>query len=197
MVGSNVCRGYGANVPAITRTERLAIRDWTVDDADDALGIYGASDVTRWLTPAMDHVTDRAAMRSVLQAWTEAQPNLPAPRGRWAIQRLDQDGPVGGLAIRLLPPYEEDLEISWQLHPGQWGHGYATEAASALIRWAFTQEIDELFAVARPSNTRAIATAKRLGMRWVGETTKYYDLRLQVYRIRPADLTDDHLPPRG
>lgn len=188
MGGSNIDRGYGANVPAITRTERLTIRDWTVDDADDALGIYGAPDVTRWLTPAMDRVTDRAAMRSVLQAWTEAQPNLPAPRGRWAIQRQDQPAPVGGLAIRLLPPYEEDLEISWQLHPDQWGHGYATEAASGLIRWAFTQEIDELFAVARPTNTRAIATAKRLGMRWVGETTKYYNLRLQVYRIRPADI---------
>ena len=26
-------------------------------------------------------------------------------------------------------------------------------------------------------------------MQWVGETTKYYGLRLQVYRIRPADLS--------
>jgi RimJ/RimL family protein N-acetyltransferase len=125
----------------------------------------------------------------VLQAWVDDQHSLTPPAGRWAIERGDDGTVVGGLVIRLLPPYEEDLEISWQLHPDQWGHGYAAEASDALIRWAFTQDIDELFAVSRPRNTRAIATAKRLGMEWVGETTKYYDLRLQVFRIRQSDLS--------
>jgi hypothetical protein len=32
------------------------------------------------------------------------------------------------------------------------------------------------------------ATARRIGMEWVDETEKYYGLRLQVFRIRPADL---------
>jgi hypothetical protein len=27
-------------------------------------------------------------------------------------------------------------------------------------------------------------------MQWVGETSKYYGLTLQVYRIRPNDLLD-------
>jgi RimJ/RimL family protein N-acetyltransferase len=62
--------------------------------------------------------------------------------------------------------------------------------AEALIQWAFTQNVDELFAVAIPNNTRAIATTQRLGMEWVGETTKYYDRTLQVYRVRPSDLED-------
>jgi RimJ/RimL family protein N-acetyltransferase len=48
--------------------------------------------------------------------------------------------------------------------------------------------VDEVFAVARPHNKRAIATAGRLGMEWVGETDKYYDLNLQVYRLRAADF---------
>ncbi|GHF20120.1 N-acetyltransferase [Amycolatopsis deserti] len=171
-------------------TDRLLIRDWTVDDAEAALAIYGSEEVTHWLTPAMDRVGDVAAMRAVLNAWREAQPNLPPPRGRWAMERREDGQVIGGLGIRLLPPYEEDLELSWQLHPEAWGQGYATEGSQALIRWAFTQDTDELFAVARPNNIRAIATAKRLGMQWVGETTKYYDLRLQVYRIRPGDLDD-------
>jgi RimJ/RimL family protein N-acetyltransferase len=175
------------NIPLTT--ERLIIRDWSVDDADAALAIYGSTDVAHWLTPAMDRVGDVAAMRSVLQAWQEAQPNLLAPRGRWAVQRQDDNTVIGGLVIRLLPPYDEDLELSWQLNPQAWGHGYATEAANALSAWAFTQDIDELFAVARPNNVRAIATAKRLGMQWVGETTKYYELRMQVYRIRHNELS--------
>lgn len=169
-------------------TDRLVIRDWSVDDAEAAHQIYGSAEVTHWLTPAMDRIGDLAAMRSVLHAWQEAQPNLVPPRGRWAVERRDTGAVVGGLGIRLLPPYEEDLELSWQLHPEAWGQGYATEASQALVKWAFTQDADELFAVARPNNVRAVATAKRLGMQWVGETTKYYDLRLQVFRIRHSDI---------
>ena len=169
-------------------TERLRVRPWTVDDAEHALAIYGAADVTRWLTPVMEQVPDLTTMRSVLQAWVEAQHNMLPPRGRWAVQHRDNGEVIGGLAIRLLPPYDEDLELSWQLRPDSWGHGYAAEAGKALVRWAFTQDVDELFAVARPRNTRAIGMAERLGMEWVGETTKYYGLRLQVYRIRPSDV---------
>ncbi|RSD13916.1 GNAT family N-acetyltransferase [Amycolatopsis eburnea] len=170
------------------KTDRLVIRDWTVDDAEAAFAVYGAEDVTHWLTPAMDRVGDLGAMRAVLNAWQETQPNLVPPRGRWAVERREDGKVIGGLGIRLLPPFEEDLELSWQLSPEVWGQGYASEAATALIKWAFTQDTDELFAVARPNNTRAIAVAKRLGMQWVGETEKYYNLRLQVYRVRPTDL---------
>jgi hypothetical protein len=35
---------------------------------------------------------------------------------------------------------------------------------------------------------RAIATAEWVGMEWVGETEKYYGLRLQVYSIRHGDI---------
>jgi RimJ/RimL family protein N-acetyltransferase len=57
------------------------------------------------------------------------------------------------------------------------------------MKWAFEAgSVDELFAVARPHNKRAIAAATRLGMEWVGETDKYYDLNLQVYRLRAADF---------
>jgi RimJ/RimL family protein N-acetyltransferase len=176
-------------VKAPLETDRLLIRDWTEDDAKAALEIYGTDDVARWLTPALQRVGDLDAMRAVLQAWIEAAPNLVPPAGRWAITRRDDGAVVGGLVIRLLPPYEEDLEIGWQLAPSAWGNGYATEASRALMRWAFDQGTDELYAVARPNNTRAIATAKRLGMDWTGETEKYYDLRLQVYRLRASELT--------
>lgn len=166
------------------------MRDWAVSDAEDALRIYGAEEVAHWLTPEMHRVGDVTAMRAVLQAWVEAQPNLIPPTGRWAIERQEDNRVVGGLLIRMLPPYEEDLEIGWQLSTDTWGQGYATEAGIALTRWAFEQGVDELFAVSRPRNERAAATARRMGMEWVGETTKYYGLRLNVYRIRPSDLPE-------
>lgn len=174
-------------------TERLLIRDWTVDDSDvqAALALYGRPEVTEWLTPAVSSVADLAAMRAVVNAWTEAQPNLVPPTGRWAMERREDGVVVGGLVLRQLPPYDHELELTWQLRPESWGYGYATEAARALLRWAFTFDIDEIFALARPDNTRAIATAERIGMEWAGETTKYYDTTLQVYRLRGGDLTGD------
>jgi RimJ/RimL family protein N-acetyltransferase len=78
--------------------------------------------------------------------------------------------------------------MGWQLHPSAWGHGYATEAGRAIARWAFSQGIDEVLAVVRPPNRRAEATVRRIGMEWVGETEKYFGLRLQVYRLRRADV---------
>lgn len=179
--------GYRAYMEPLV-TERLLIRPWSVDDAEQALAIYGAEAVTRWLTPAMERVPDLMAMHSMLQTWVEAQPYMLPPRGRWAMQRKDDSEVIGALSIRLLPPFDEDLDLSWQLRPQAWGNGYAVEAGQALIRWAFTQQVDELFAVARPRNTRAIALARRLGMEWVGETKKYFGLQLQVFRIRPSDL---------
>jgi RimJ/RimL family protein N-acetyltransferase len=170
-------------------TERLTLRPWRVDDADEALGIYGDAGVARWLSPAMDRIPDADAMRLVLQQWIAEDTRLTSPAGRWAIELRDGKQVIGGAVLLPLPPRGEDLEMGWQLHAGHWGHGYATEAGRALARWAFDEGFDEVLAVARPANTRAEATARRIGMEWVGETEKYYDLRLQVFRLRPGDLT--------
>jgi RimJ/RimL family protein N-acetyltransferase len=128
-------------------------------------------------------------MRAVLCAWNESHPNLVKPAGRWAIVDTGTGVVLGGLSIRLLPPFEEDLELGCQLAPAAWGQGYATEASHALMHWAFrVGAVDELYAVARPGSHRAVAAALRLGMEWVGETDKYYGLTLQVYRLRASEL---------
>ncbi|MCY9783503.1 GNAT family N-acetyltransferase [Nocardiopsis sp. EMB25] len=167
-------------------TDRLLIREWELDDAEAALRIYGAEEVARWLTPEWQPVTDIDAMRSVLHAWIEAGPNLTPPAGRWAVVRVSDGELVGGLSLKLLPPFEEDFELTWAIRPDLWGQGYASEASQAISDWAFKQGIEELFAVARPDNERAISVARRLGMEWVGETEKYYGMRLQVFRMRPT-----------
>jgi RimJ/RimL family protein N-acetyltransferase len=171
----------------------LILRPWREDDAEAALDIYGEEGVARWLNPAMDRVADKDAMRLVLQQWIAEDARLDPPAGRWAVELRDDHRLIGGAVLLPLPPDNDDLEMGWQLSPRAWGHGYATEAGRALARWAFDQGFDEVLAVARVTNARANATARRIGMEWVGETEKYYGMRLQVFRVRPADLD---APPR-
>ena len=169
-------------------TERLVLRGWAAPDAEAALGAYGDAEVARWLTPAMDKVGDLAAMRLLLQQWVAEDAQMITPAGRWAVELRDTGQVVGGATLLPLPP-DEEFEIGWQLMPREWGHGYASEAGLALARWAFEQGIEQVVALVRPANTRAMATVRRIGMELVGETEKYHGLRLQEYRLRPGDLT--------
>ena len=169
-------------------TKRLALRPWAVSDAEAALSVYGDNEVARWLAPAMDRVLDLAAMRLLLQRWMAEDARMTTPAGRWAIEDLQDGRLIGGATLLPLPP-DDEFEIGWQLHPGAWGHGYATEAGLAMAAWAFEQGIEQVIALVRPANSRAAATVRRIGMEWIGETEKYHGLRLQVFRLRPGDLS--------
>jgi RimJ/RimL family protein N-acetyltransferase len=177
----------------VLTSRRLRLRPWRVDDADAAAEIFGAAEVAQWLTPAMSRVPDVPAMRSVLEVWLAEVDRLVPPLGRWAVELADDGGAVvGAVALLPLPPDGEDAEIAWQTGPQYQGQGYATEAADTLIRWAFSVGLPEVFAVSRPGNRAGARVAERLGMEWVGQTSKYYGLNLAVHRARPGDL-----PPRA
>jgi ribosomal-protein-alanine N-acetyltransferase len=173
---------------AVLDTDRLVLGGWTAADADAGLGIFGREEVTRWLTPALDPIRDESGMRATIERWAAEDAEAEPPVGHWVGRRRDDDVLVGSITLRRMPPHREDLELAWQFVPEHWGNGYATEAARAVALWAFERSAHELFAVLRPANQRAERLARRLGMQWVGETDKYYDLRLQVFRLRPPDL---------
>ena len=80
-------------------TERLTLRQWSVDDAEQALAVYGDAAVSHWLSPAMDTVPDVSARRLVLQQWTAEDERLPSPTGRWAIELRSEKRVVGGAVL--------------------------------------------------------------------------------------------------
>jgi RimJ/RimL family protein N-acetyltransferase len=135
----------------------------------------------------MDRVRDQDAMRVVLERWIAEDSRMLTPAGRWAIELREEGRIIGGATLLPLPP-DDEYEIGWQLRRDAWGHGYATETGTALALWAFQQGLEQVIAVVRPTNTRAIATLGRIGMEWIGDTEKYHNLRLHEYRLRPADL---------
>lgn len=175
-------------------TDRLTLRAWRVEDAQAALETYGHADVARWSAPAMDPVPDLTAMRALVRRWIAEDARLAAPAGRWAVERDHDRRVLGGATLLPLPPGDEDLGIGWHLGPAAADDGYGDETMFALASWAFHHEIDEVFAVVRPENTQTTATVRHNGMHWVGETTKYFGLPLQVFRLRQADL-DRSAPP--
>jgi RimJ/RimL family protein N-acetyltransferase len=170
-------------------TDRLVLRPWQLHDAPAALRSYGDAEVARWLSPTMDQVTDEGAMRLVLQQWIAEDARMLTPAGRWAIELRDGGEVIGGATLLPLPP-DDEYEMGWQLERSRWGNGYATEAGMAVAQWAFRQGLEQVIALVRPANSRAAGTVRRLGMEWVGDTEKYHHLRLQEFRLRPADLGD-------
>ena len=183
-------------VGSIITTPRLRLRPWHQDDAAGALDIYGSPEVSRWLAPAMDRVDNLDQMAAVITRWIAAPPGTDGrPSGRWVIEEIETGRIAGSGQILPLPPEGDDLELGYQLAPWAWGRGLAAESGHALAHYAFSNGEEEVFAVVRPSNEHGARAALRIGMEWVGETDKYYDLRLQVFRLRKSDLDTSALKP--
>jgi RimJ/RimL family protein N-acetyltransferase len=183
-------------VGSTIRTPRLLVRPWRQDDAAGALEIYGSPEVSRWLAPEMDRVVDLDQMRALITRWIATPPGPEGrPSGRWVIEEIESGRIAGSGQILPLPPTGIDLELGYQLAPWAWGRGFAAEAGHALAHYAFSNGEEEVFAVVRTQNDRGAHAARRIGMEWVGETEKYYDLRLQVFRLRKADLDTSALEP--
>ena len=69
--------GIPGGVSDLLRTDRLVIRDWREDDAEAALAVYGDPAVARWLTPAIETVTDLRDMQNLLQRWIAESKESP------------------------------------------------------------------------------------------------------------------------
>jgi len=172
---------------AAPRTARLRLRPWRVGDAPAALRTYDHPHTVHGLSPSAPRVCGRTAMRALLEQWIADDETAPA--GRWAIERRHDHRVIGGASLLPLPPGNDDLGLACQFDPAVVPvDDYVTEVAGALVSRAFDHYVDEVFAVVRPDDPRTAATVGRTGMPWVGETTKYFDLDLQVYRVRRADL---------
>jgi RimJ/RimL family protein N-acetyltransferase len=162
----------------VLTTERLRLRGWTDSPADLArlADLYGREEVTRWLgggpsVPPAELVRRWAALHAHDDRF-----------GCWAVER--DDGVVAGtLLFKPLPDGVGEVEVGWHLHPDSWGHGYATEAARAVIRRGFEAGLPEVYAVVRPGNERSLAVCRRLGMDPLGRMTRWYDVELEAFRL--------------
>ena len=159
----------------LLETDRLVIRPFVLDDAamfrrllDEAFGQdnHGTGDTKRILLE-YNVIADKA--HEALHQ---------TPYGDRAIV-LKSDGsligavgfapclaPFGRLrSFREAPHRSPEVGLFWALFPEHWGRGYATEAARAMVSYAFDElELGRIVATTENDNRRSIAVMKRLGM---------------------------------
>jgi len=153
-------------------TERLLIRPWQLKEAARMYDLYRRDDVVRWLgAPPMASQDQAVAMIRRNQERLTADPTY----GSWAIIRRDTGVPVGSIILKPLPNGNGEVEIGWQLHPDSQGHGYATEAASAVLHVALRRGLAEVWAVTMLDNEPSTRVCERIGMRLLGVTERWYD----------------------
>lgn len=174
----------------IFETERLIIREWEPDqDIDYAFAMYSDPEVAQFLGATPKPADDKDALLERLRFRVAEARTANNGTGFWPLEEKSSGDVVGALLIKELPDGEGnptgDIEIGWHLRRASWGLGYATEAATAGIRYAWDiLKLPELHAVVYSANTRSIAVTQRLGMEHVGQTDRYYGVTIEHFLIR-------------
>ena len=140
-------------------TERLVLRPVMADDHAAVLAHWTQPDVRRFLF-------DGAALSGVEVAETidESIGDFAARGfGVWLIELGSAAGLIGTAGLR--PLGSSGLEIFYSLAPGAWGHGYATEAARAVVEYGLGPlGLPEVLAEVDEGNAASVAVVRRLGM---------------------------------
>lgn len=146
------------------RTERLTLRELTLEDRADHARLTSSPEVVRYL---YEDVLDSDASLAHLEKRIPAR--LPG-EGDWLNLAVEVDGRyLGEVGVSLASIANRQCEIGYVFLPEASGHGYATEAAAAMVDFA----CDQLGAhrVAGRLDARNLASARlleRLGFRFEG-----------------------------
>lgn len=118
----------------------------------------------------------------------------PANDKWWmASVEVQNSGEVIGEVVVHLTWDSRCAEVGYTLLPEEWGRGYATEAASAIVGFLFEQpEITRVFGMLHPENTPSARVLERVGMLFEGHTRNSFWLDDEnsddwIYGMTPED----------
>lgn len=137
-------------------TQRLLLRPFTPMDAEDLYAYLSRERVVQY--EPYGPFTREEAVREAARRAEDANFHAVV---------LKETGHVIG-NVWLAPGDFGTWELGYVFHDGFWGCGYATEAASALIRWAFENGAHRIIAMCNPENEASWRLLERLGMRREG-----------------------------
>ena len=151
---------------AVLQTERLTLRQWQPSDYAIFAQMNADPEVMRYFPKLLSRKTNDIIANKCQQlikdnGW-----------GFWAVSLKDAVenkshfiGMVGLNKIHADMPFAPGVEIGWRLHQDYWGQGYATEAARAALRFAFTElALDDVVAFTAVINEHSQLIMGRIGM---------------------------------
>jgi len=151
------------------RTERLLLRPLTVADADALLAYRGRHDVSQYVPfepMSRDDILERIAGRWARTELTDEGQALTLG-AELAETGLAETGELAGDVVLFWHSREHaGGELGYVFNPALGGHGYATEAANAMLRLGFEGlGLHRIVARIEERNEPSVKLARRLGMR--------------------------------
>ena len=165
-------------------TERLVLRELTVDDVDNLVELDADPEVVRWTpdgSPSRDEVE-----RQILPYWRRYYVETPG-FGFWAVEEKATGEFLGWFHLRPAGVHgPAEPELGYRLRRSAWGKGYATEGSRALIHKAFTEHpVRRVLAETSAIHIASRRVMEKCGLRLVREFDAGYP------PIGPDDVLGD------
>jgi RimJ/RimL family protein N-acetyltransferase len=157
----------------ILETHRLALRQFTEDDADNLFELNSDPAVMRYLSGGKP--TPREEIRDRIIPFHLAAYGRLDRLGTWAAESAATGEFLGWFHLR--PGPGEDItntELGYRLRRSAWNKGYATEGAHALIGMGFTDlGLERVFGHTMAVNAASRHVMEKCGLTLV-RTTPYH-----------------------
>ena len=149
----------------LLRTDRLELRLLTEDDADWLVSVYSQPDVGRFI-PSGPWTTENAAAEVAKRL---SRRGFDTEEGAISLVATSAGVPVADLVSWFTDREHRVADIGWAGDPAHAGKGFVTEAAAALLEYAFTEcGMHRVAAKIDPRNTASARLAERIGMQLEG-----------------------------
>jgi ribosomal-protein-alanine N-acetyltransferase len=157
------------------QTDRLILREWTDDDAENLVAIFGHESVVQY-TSNDAYISREDGMRRVKGSRIFFhEKNLGIT---WGIFEKESGKVLGDIDFTYKDKRDFRVQIGCCFGPHAWGKGYASEAMREVIRYGFEDfslfPINRLEADTDPRNISAIKLLERVGFTNEGLFREYF-----------------------
>lgn len=145
------------------RTKRLILRPFTIDDAAAVQSLAGNFNIAKTTLNIPHPYEDGMAEKWIasLQPLWESRTGVV-----YAIALAQTNAMIGAVDLHNLT--ESQAELGYWVGEPYWGKGYCTEAAEAMIRFAFTKlSLELIIAVHLETNPASGKVLRNVGMSYV------------------------------
>lgn len=165
--------------PTLT-TPRLRLRPFTQADHDDLFALHRSARVMRyWDAAPWNDATQAERFLARCRALEEE-----GSGARVVLERREDGTFLGWCGLQRWDPENRSANLGYVLAEQAWGQGYATEAAGAVLGWAFEEmNLNRVEAQADTRNDRSARVLEKLG--FVREGT------LREHVIVDGEVSDD------